>query len=140
LEEKQRATKGIGGVLADICKSTDDQSELAGGLRMETLFEVLVFGEIWDQYEDPATQVAWGVEDLPERTRRDLLLYGVSDLGLVFYTSLGDTGRSRRGYSPGLEHDAVKNVKGAYDRLGMEPRYSEEALMMKRKTWGSLWN
>ncbi|KAJ5549777.1 hypothetical protein N7535_002281 [Penicillium sp. DV-2018c] len=122
--------------------STNDHNELSGGLRMEALFEVLVFGEIWDQYDYPATQVAWGLEDLPKWTQRDLKLYGVGDLGLVLYTPFGENGRGRGGHRTGRdsEHDAVKNVKGRYDRLGIEPKYSEETLILKRKTWGSLWD
>ncbi|KAJ5159187.1 uncharacterized protein N7500_008838 [Penicillium coprophilum] len=142
-----RSNVGHGGQYLYIYESLDDQREPAGGLRMDVIFEALVFGDRWDQDEYSATTMAWGREYLPKRVRGDLELFGVSDLDLMFYTRLGETSRGR-GYQASLgmecdvakECDVVKDVKAAYTRLGMKPKYSDEVFLRGRKTWGSLWD
>lgn len=107
---------------------------------MDIVFEALVFGDRWDQDEYSATEMVWGQEYLPKRVRGDLGLFGVQDLDLVFYTRLGEASRGRGGYASSLECDVVKNVKAAYTSLGMKPKYSDEAFLRRRKSWGSLWD
>ena len=84
--------------------------------------------------------MVWGWEFLPQRVRGDLEPFGVHDLDLVFYTRLGETSRGRGYYVTSLECDIVKKVKAAYTRLGMKPKYSDEAFLRGRKSWGSLWD
>lgn len=107
---------------------------------MDIVFEALVFGDRWDQDEYSATEMVWGREFLPQRIRGDLELFGVRDLDLVFYTRLGEASRGRGYYVSSLECDVVKKVKTAYARLGMKPKYSDEAFLRGRKSWGSLWD
>ncbi|KAJ5129238.1 uncharacterized protein N7515_005277 [Penicillium bovifimosum] len=119
--------------------SADYQKELGGGLRMETLFEVLIFEESWTQFECPNTRVFWRLEDLGESTQREMQLHGVGDLGLVLRTDFGVCWQ-RDSSEAAPEHDAVKNVRKKYRELGMTPKYWKESWVLERKTWGSLWN
>lgn len=107
---------------------------------MDIVFEALVFGDRWDQDEYSATEMVWGQEFLPQQIRGDMELFGVQDLDLVFYTRLGETSSGRGYYVSNLEGDVVKNVKAAYARLGMKPKYSDKAFLRGRKSWGSLWD
>ncbi|KAJ5185983.1 hypothetical protein N7491_006146 [Penicillium cf. griseofulvum] len=132
-----RSNVGHGGQYLYIYEALDDHKEPAGGLRMDIIFETLVFGDGWDQNEYSATKMVWGREYLPKRVRADLELFGVPDMDLVFYTSLGET--SRGGYVA-KESDIAKNVKATYTRLGMKPRYSDRDFLRGRKSWGSLWD
>lgn len=130
--------------LADIrnLPPKDDQKVSAGGLRMDIVFESLIFGDRWDQNEYSATEMVWGQEFLPKRICEDLELFGVRDLDLVFYTRLGEASRGRNYYYSSLESslelDVVKKVKAAYTELGMKPKYSDEVFLRGRKSWGSL--
>ncbi|KAI2718425.1 hypothetical protein CBS147311_5701 [Penicillium roqueforti] len=136
-----RSNVGHGGQYLYIYETLDDQKESAGGLRMDIVFEALVFGDRWDQDEYSATEMVWGQEFLPERVRGGLEIFGVRDLDLVVYTRLGEA--RDRGYymeSSTLECDVVKNVKAAYTRMGMVPKYSDKAFLRERKSWGSLWD
>ncbi|KAJ5688340.1 hypothetical protein N7536_010959 [Penicillium majusculum] len=135
-----RSNVGHGGQYLYIYEALGDQKEPAGGLRMDIVFEALVFGDRWDQDEYSATEMVWGREFLPQRIRGDLELFGVRDLDLVFYTRLGEASRGRGYYVSSLECDVVKKVKTAYTRLGMKPKYSDEAFLRGRKSWGSLWD
>ncbi|CAI7582843.1 unnamed protein product [Penicillium glandicola] len=135
-----RSNVGHGGQYLYIYEALDNQKEPAGGLRMDIVFEALIFGDRWDQDEYSATEMIWGREFLPTRVRGDLELFGVRDLGLVFYTCLGESPRGRGGYVSMLECEVVKNVKAAYTRLGIKPKYSDEAFLRGRKSWGSLWD
>jgi hypothetical protein len=103
---------------------------------MDIIFETLVFGDGWDQNEYSSTKMVWGREYLPKRVRGDLELFGVPDMDLVFYTSLGET--SIGGVVK--ESHIVKNVKATYTKLGMKPKYSDEVFLRGRKSWGSLWD
>ncbi|KAJ5827729.1 hypothetical protein N7447_004492 [Penicillium robsamsonii] len=142
-----RSNVGHGGQYLYIYEALDDQKEPAGGLRMDIVFEALVFGDRWDQDEYSATKMVWGRERLPQQVRGDLELFGIPDLDLMFYTWLGETSKGRY-YQASLEVecdvakecDVVKNVKAAYTRLDMKPKYSDESFLRGRKTWGSLWD
>ncbi|CAG7969154.1 unnamed protein product [Penicillium nalgiovense] len=135
-----RSNVGHGGQHLYIYEALDDQKEPAGGLRMEIVFEALVFGDRWDQDEYSATEMVWGQEFLPKQVRGDLELFGVRDLDLVFYTRLGEMSRGQRYHIPRLECDVVNNTKTAYTRLGMKPKCSDETFLRGRKSWGSLWD
>ncbi|KAJ5466884.1 hypothetical protein N7475_004636 [Penicillium sp. IBT 31633x] len=52
----------------------------------------------------------------------------------------GEMRLGRGGYGSISERDVVKNVKDEYIRLKLKPKYSEEAFMKKRQSWGSLWD
>ncbi|KAJ5951417.1 uncharacterized protein N7479_009830 [Penicillium vulpinum] len=141
-----RSNVGHGGQYLYIYEALDDLKEPGGGLRMDIVFEALVFAERWDQDQYSATQMVWGREYLPKRVRGDMELFGVQNLELVFYTSLGEAPRGRNYYSASLEEydvaecEVVKNVRAAYTSLGMEPKYSDKAFLRGRKSWGSLWD
>ena len=119
----------------------DDPKELSNGLRMEIVFEVLVFGEMWEEFEHQATEMVWGTEQLSKLVRNDLERFGVvEDLGLTFFTAVMYSRRGRWEFEPYLERKAVELVKKEYERLGLEPKYSEEDFVKRRRSYGSLWD
>nr|XP_056567974.1 uncharacterized protein N7489_003801 [Penicillium chrysogenum]KAJ5243705.1 hypothetical protein N7489_003801 [Penicillium chrysogenum]KAJ5275696.1 hypothetical protein N7505_004241 [Penicillium chrysogenum]KAJ5286163.1 hypothetical protein N7524_001469 [Penicillium chrysogenum]KAJ6140780.1 hypothetical protein N7497_011673 [Penicillium chrysogenum] len=135
-----RSNVGHGGQHLYIYEAMDHQKEPADGLRMDIVFEALIFGDRWDQDEYSATQMVWGQEFLPKQVQADLELFGVRDLDLVFYTHLGEMFSGLRYDTPSLDCDVMNNIKAAYTKLGMKPKYSDEAFLKGRKSWGSLWD
>lgn len=107
---------------------------------METVFEILVFGEMWEQFDShQVTESIWDAEQLPGKVRGDLERYGIQDFGLMFFTSVGWTRRGGERTSLAVENKAVKQIQSAYQRLGLEPKYSKLDFG-KPRSHGSLWD
>jgi hypothetical protein len=108
---------------------------------MEIVFEALVFGDMDEATESQATEMVWGSEELPTSVCKDLDHFGVvQNWDLIFYTSTGWSRRRHCGFSQDLERKAVQSIKRSYKELGLKPKYSEEAFVKCRQSYGSLWD
>lgn len=107
---------------------------------METVFEMLVFGEMWEQFDfHQRTESIWDTDQLPEKVRGDLERYGMDDFGLMFFTTVGWSRRGAERTSLEVETRAVEEIQRAYQRLGLEPKYSRLDFG-KARSYGSLWD
>ncbi|CAG8381969.1 unnamed protein product [Penicillium salamii] len=114
--------------------------DLPSGLRMETVFETLIFSEMWEQFDyQQATEAIWGPEQLAKMVRTDLERYGVENFGLMIFTSVGWSRHGLVGSSLDWECAIVKKVKEGYQKLGLKPKVTAQAFV-KRKSYGSLWD
>ncbi|CAG7920379.1 unnamed protein product [Penicillium olsonii] len=135
-----RSSTGHGGQLFYHYEALEIPKSASSGLCMETVFETLVFGEMWESFTSKqATETIWAPEQLNGVVRKDLERYGVKDFGLMVFTSVGWSHRGRFESSLHWECEHVEKIRQEYRQIGLKSKYSEKAFT-KRKSYGSLWD
>ncbi|KAJ5345856.1 Regulator of G protein signaling superfamily [Penicillium brevicompactum] len=138
-----RSSAGHGGQLFYRYETLNNQNNpllQAFGLRMETIFEALVFSEMSEQYDyQQATEMIWAPEQLTEWVQKDLKRYKIVDFGLMVLTTVGWSRHGVVGSSADGEVECVKKIKDEYRRLGLESSHEPRAFV-KKGSYGSLWD